>query len=400
MKKILSILLCFVIILSTAACSLNKSLTEQYADIVEEYENIYGVISKERNIFYGSDALGGLSYIDLIDFNGDGIDELLLIFDQCTNEKVMEGALTCHIYAENEGKATLVYDENLQTNDDLYWDCDFSGRTLLLSEYEGQHYIVLVEKETKELRDYPKRSYNYDTDTEEISYDYDFLSNSFTGFDGLAFNVVNKISEHKTYSEESNGFYMIDDELCSEEEYNSCKKEVTTYIECSTYFYNKINEHNNAIKQILGLTANVIDEATEKVTTITTAQSTTEPTTEATTEKVTSTTQAPTMTEPTTNAKKDMTLDEIADAIAAHYTAQRTDGGGFRVFSSEAEDTGDSYILIARNVPTPEEEAEMDRLFREEGIVPSANILAFTVTVEKATGKVVRSSDNDTWYLW
>lgn len=399
MKKIISILLCFVLVLSTAACSFSKTLTEQYADIVEDYENQYGIISKERNIIYGSDALGGLSYIDLIDFNGDGIDELLLIFDQCTNEKVMEGALTCHIYAEQDGKAIIVYDENLPVVQD-YFNSAFIGRTLWLSEDGDKSYIVIAEYETKELLDYPQYSYNYGTDTEEVDYEYDFKNYIYLGFDGTSFSTVCKTGFYEAFSEDKSDFYMVDDSLCSEQEYNNALKDVTQHIECSTYFYNKINEHNNAIKQILGLTANVVDETTEKVTTITTAQSTTEPTTEATTEKTTTTTSPPTTTEPTINVKKDMTLDEIADAIAAHYTAQRTDGGGFRVFSSEAEDMGDYYLLVARNVPTPEEEAEMDRLFREEGIIPSANVLAFTVTVEKATGKVVRSSDNDTWYLW
>lgn len=249
MKKIIIILLCCAFVFSAAACgSFGKSLTEQYVDIVEDYEKQYGVISKERNIIYGSDALGGLSYIDLIDFNGDGIDELLLIFDQCTNEKVMEGALTCHIYADNEGKATLVYDENLHVNDDIHWDCELTGRTLLLSEDEGQYFIVQVEEETKELRDYPKTEYNYDSERDEVSFDYDFLSNSFVGFDGSTFDVMKKTSHCKT-----DGFYMIDDNMCTEQEYNSSKKDVTKYIECSTYFYDEILAHNNSEKELLGI---------------------------------------------------------------------------------------------------------------------------------------------------
>ena len=79
MKRILCGVLCVVIVLLMTACgNSGETMTEQYAHIVTEYENQYGVISKERNIFYSSDALGGLSYIELIDFNADGKDELVL----------------------------------------------------------------------------------------------------------------------------------------------------------------------------------------------------------------------------------------------------------------------------------------------------------------------------------
>ena len=93
-----------------------------------------------------------------------------------------------------------------------------------------------------------------------------------------------------------------------------------------------------------------------------------------------------------------MTVDEISVAIASHYTAQRTDGGGYSCSSSEALDMGDYYSFVVRNVRSPEEEAEVDRLFKEEGVIPSANVIAFNVVVEKSTGKVTRT--DDIWYLW
>lgn len=401
MKKVICLLLCFLVLLSTTACDVGKSINEQYADIVKEYEELYGAISKDRDIFYSSDALGGVSYIDLIDFNGDGVLELLIIFDQCTNEKVMGGALTCHIYARIDNKATLVYNNELQvapvTNNFL-----LNGRTFLLSEVENKKYIVFADQETIELREYTRYSYNYGTKTEEVDFDYKFKIREYMAFDGNSFTTVGKVANCKDYPQDVGELFMVDDELCSETEYNNEFIEITEYIECSTYFYEELIEHNNTVKQSLGLAPMVVEEisknsttesATEKITvTETTKAETTEPTTQLeTTEIITSTEES---------VKKDMSAAEMAEAIAAHYTAQRTDGGGFNVSSSEASDKGDYYVFLVRYKCSPEEEAEMDRRFREEGIVPSANVLAFDVTVEKSTGKVVRSNDNDTWYLW
>lgn len=401
MKKIICLLLCFVVLLSTTACDIGKPINEQYADIVKEYEEQYGVISKDRDIFYSSDALGGVSYIDLIDFNGDGVLELLIIFDQCTNEKVMGGALTCHIYARIDNKATLVYNNELQvapvTNNFL-----LNGRTFLLSEVESKKYLVFTEEETVELREYPRYSYNYGTDTEEVDFDYKFNIREYVAFDGASFTTVGKVACCKDYPQDVGELFMVDDELCSEAEYNNEFEEITEYIECSTYFYEELIEHNNSVKQSLGIPVTEVEEssknsttesATEKITvTETTKAATTEPTTQLETTEIITTTEE--------SVKKDMSVDEMAEAISAHYTAQRTDGGGFKASSSEVSDKGDYYVFFVRYKCSPEEEAEMDRRYREEGIVPSANVLAFDVTVEKSTGKVVRSNDNDTWYLW
>lgn len=414
MRKILCVIFCFVFIISTAACgNFGKTLTEKYADIVKEYEDKYGIISKERNIFYSSDALGGLSYIDLIDFNNDGVDELVLIFDRCTYENVMEGALTCHIYAEVDGELSLVYDENLSI-DGKYGDTPYMGRTLLLANESGQVYIVVAERETVELSDYPRTEHDYTRNIDETKYDYTFFYTIYREFDGSAFVENCRAGECITYSDYED-MYRVDGQLCSEEKYNSSLKDVTEYIECSTYFYKKILAHNNDIKNRLGLSEFVVEETTAQQTTkgeetskksvsttqvITTTTTTSTNNTTATTPP--STTEAVTVLneEPTTSKKAIVTVDEMASAIAAHYSAQRTDGGGFSCSPNEAMDMGNYYTFAVRYVRSPEEEAEIDRLFREEGIIPSANVIAFDVVVEKDTGKVTRTNDNDTWYLW
>ncbi len=402
MKRIFCAVLCFAFVLLITACSNSgETMTEQYAHIVTEYENQYGVISKERNIFYSSDALGGLSYVDLIDFNADGKDELILIFDQCTYENVMEGALTCHIYADVNGKASLVYDENLSTVD-KYSKSGYMGRTLRFVAEGDNICLVIPEHETIELSDYPRKERNYETGLDEVRYDYTFFNESYLVFDGESFSAICKAGESLTYTSEYGDVYMLNNEMCSEQEYTDALKDITEYIECSTYFYQKLLEHNNEIKGLLGLAETVAEGAIIRlpVTTESISKMVGE-TTDDTVESNPSTASVATTTATTTVAtKNDLTVDEIAAAITSHYTAQRTDGGGFSCSLSEAMDMGDYYSFVVRNVRSPEEEAEVDRLFKEEGVIPSANVIAFNVVVEKSTGKVTRTDDNDTWYLW
>lgn len=397
MKRILCGVLCVVIVLLMTACgNSGETMTEQYAHIVTEYENQYGVISKERNIFYSSDALGGLSYIELIDFNADGKDELVLVFDQCTYENVMEGALTCHIYADVNGKAKLVYDENLSAIEKNS-SSRYMGRTLrLVAEGKGIG-IITSEYKTIELTDYPRKEHNYNDDTDEVKYDYTFFSEAYRVFDGESFSVACELGDGMTYSSEYGYLYMVDDELCSEQEYTDAQKDVIEYIECSTYFYQKLLEHNNETKVLLGLEETAVEGAVNRLTATTEASKTSG---ESTTSAIESNLSTTSVVATTTTVKKDMTVDEISVAIASHYTAQRTDGGGYSCSSSEALDMGDYYSFVVRNVRSPEEEAEVDRLFKEEGVIPSANVIAFNVVVEKSTGKVTRTDDNDIWYLW
>ena len=313
----------------------------------------------------------------------------------------MGGALTCHVYSKRDNKASLVYTEELQktrVNNNFL----LNGRTLLLAKEEDRFYLVNVFREHTQLSEYPHRVYNPDISDYETNCDYEFLNYEFIKLVEGSFVIAEyKIGKYKSDSGQYPDLWMYNDEICSEEKYEDLKSMIEL-VECSTYFYEDLVKHNNSVKQSLGLPVTEFEESSEKSTTETATEEptliqtteikTTEPATQEETTEIITTTEAP--------EKKDMSVEEMADAIAAHYTAQRTDGGGFNVNSSEASDKGDYYLFLVRYKCSPEEEAEMDRRFREEGIVPSANVLAFDVTVEKSTGKVVRSNDNDTWYLW
>ena len=196
MKKGLSVILCVVLVLLTSACGKPaeelEDINTQYTRLINKYEADYGTISKNRKAFCLNDALGGVSYIELIDFDNNGTDELVIIFDQNTKENNLNGALTCHVYAEIDGKATFVYENNLAIADIRTTvantiGCDFKGRTLCLTSENGKTGLLAVRMYTKELEYYPLKIYDSSKAEPVTTYEHSFLEYTYLSFNGTEF---------------------------------------------------------------------------------------------------------------------------------------------------------------------------------------------------------------------
>ncbi len=269
MKKFVSILLCFAFILSTAACEdFGKTLNEQYANIVTEYEEKYGAISLDRDIFALNDALGGVSYVELVDFDANGTDELLIIFDQNTKDNNLDGALTCHIYAEADGKATLVYDKNLAVADIRTTvantiGCEFKGRTLCFTSAEGKTGLLEVRMYTEELEHYPLKIFDSTKNEPVTTFEHSFLEYKYLSFNGTEF--VPDITVAVEKGSPSSNLFLLNGDTCSEITFNESKKPVTRYIEPSTYYLDRCLKQIDTVKSTLGMKPTVLNEYTPRV---------------------------------------------------------------------------------------------------------------------------------------
>lgn len=272
MKKFISIILCFTLTLLTAACSKTtespEDLNTQYTQLISKYEADYGTITKDRRSFCLNDALGGVSYIELIDFDNNGSDELLIIFDQNTKQNNLNGALTCHIYAEVDGKATFVYEQNLAIADIRTTvantiGCDFKGRTLCLTSDNGKTGIIDVRMHTIELEHYPLKIKDSSKSEPITTYNHSFLEYTYLSFNGTDFVADTTIAIEK--GSPSSNLFLLNGETCSEYTFNENKTPVTKYIEASTHLFDKALKQIDSTKAALGMEPTVLSEYTPQV---------------------------------------------------------------------------------------------------------------------------------------
>ncbi len=269
MKKFISIILCFVLVLLTAACgNTPKDLNSQFVEIIDKYESDYGTVTKDRKTFCLNDALGGVSFIDLIDFDGNGTDELLIIFDQNTKDNDLDGALTCHIYASTDGTATLVYNHNLAVADIRTTvantiGCDFKGRTLCLTSDGNKTGLLEVRMYTEELEHYPLKIYDSTKNEPVTTFEHSFLEYKYLTFNGTEFVEEKVIAIEK--GAPSSNLFLLNGETCSEITFNENKIPVTRYIEPSTYYFDRCLEQINGVKSTLGMESTVLSEYTPQV---------------------------------------------------------------------------------------------------------------------------------------
>ena len=267
MKKSLSVILCVVLVLLTSACGKPaeelEDINTQYTRLINKYEEDYGTITKERKAFCLNDALGGVSYIELIDFDNNGTDELVIIFDQNTKENNLNGALTCHVYAEIDGKATFVYENNLAIADIRTTvantiGCDFKGRTLCLTSENGKTGILAVRMYTKELEYYPLKIYDSSKAEPVTTYEHSFLEYTYLSFNGTEFVTDTTLAIEK--GAPSSNLFLLNGNTCSEFTFNESKKSVTRYIEASTHLYDKSLKQINDVKSTLGMEPTVLSK--------------------------------------------------------------------------------------------------------------------------------------------
>ena len=256
----------------TAACSKTtespEDLNTQYTQLIRKYEADYGTITKDRRSFCLNDALGGVSYIELIDFDNNSTDELLIIFDQNTKQNNLYGALTCHIYAEVDGKATFVYEQNLAIADIRTTvantiGCDFKGRTLCLTSDNGKTGIIDVRMHTIELEHYPLKIKDSSKSEPITTYNHSFLEYTYLSFNGTDFVADTTIAIEK--GSPSSNLFLLNGETCSEYTFNENKTPVTKYIEASTHLFDKALKQIDSTKAALGMEPTVLSEYTPQV---------------------------------------------------------------------------------------------------------------------------------------
>ena len=257
MKKVFSLFIGLVFILLTVSCSVPKeSLNEQYAHIIGEYETDHGTITTDREILPLNDALGGVSYLELIDFDSNGSDELLIIFDQNTKENNLNGALTCHIYADIGGTASLVYNKNLAVADIRTTvantiGCDFKGRTLGFTSDGNKTGLLEVRMYTEELKHYPLKIFDSTKNEPVEIFEHSFLEYKYISFNGTEFTEESSVAIEK--GSPSSNLFLLNGDTCSEITFQESKQPVTRYIEPSTYYFDRCLEQIDSVKATLGM---------------------------------------------------------------------------------------------------------------------------------------------------
>ncbi len=230
MKKAVIFLLCFTFIFSITGCSNTeestltdsteavttqesttekevisidtKTLYDEYLKIIKEYESTYGTITVERKAEATNDALGGVSYYTLIDFNADGTEELLIVFDNNTTENDLNGALSCNIHAFTGEKTELVYAEELETDETK----KLAGNVLWLA-HEGEKVHFVKHITTKKGK------------------------STFAGYKFLEFNGKEFVDYFETLCEngKEKPRYYINSEMVSQDEFIAKNRSVKRY---------------------------------------------------------------------------------------------------------------------------------------------------------------------------
>ena len=116
-------------------------VTEEYTylDVIEEYEERFGELYViEDETFYN--RLSGVVYAELIDFDGDGSDELIICFDEYPDVDGgyrYDSGLRYHIYTMKDGNASLVAVQNITIfgNGGIAYGVPFCVR-------DGKYYIM------------------------------------------------------------------------------------------------------------------------------------------------------------------------------------------------------------------------------------------------------------------
>ncbi|MBR5442018.1 MAG: hypothetical protein IKV44_03605 [Clostridia bacterium] len=257
MKRLISIILCVSVMLLTTACgSTQKDLTTQYCEIINKYENQHGTITTGRKTYCPNDALGGVSYLELIDFDANGTDELLIIFDQNSPEVDLGGALTCHIYADLDGTATRVYECNLAITDirtavSNTIGCDFTGRTLCFTEDGSKTGLLQVRMYTQEMEYYPLKIYDTEKAEPITTYNHSFLEYQYLSFNGTDFVTDRAVAVEK--GSPSSNLFLLDGSVCSEYTFNESKIPVARYVEPASLNFDKCLEGIDSVKTALGI---------------------------------------------------------------------------------------------------------------------------------------------------
>lgn len=168
------------------------SLNSAYYSIVENYNKEYGCSYLNNNSELP--CITGLAVVDLIDFNGDGTDELFLVYLRTVNERteddngnyisVAKEKYFCEIYTYNGQKALNVYQSE--------------GISNLSDSVDSAYCIIKNDGKEKKLC---TNSFSYSQRGRVMS-----SSSKILSFDGERFEPENKFSVDSEYG--YNSYYI------------------------------------------------------------------------------------------------------------------------------------------------------------------------------------------------
>ncbi|MBR5515062.1 MAG: hypothetical protein IKU52_02525 [Clostridia bacterium] len=177
----------------------------EYLRIIEEYEEKYGEIYVvEKESFYNN--IAGVSYAELIDFNGNGTKELLLCYDtkpEIEGDSDTDSGLRYEIFGTVNGKVRSLYKATPSLTGS-------GGNAFGVSIYESGGKYFVYEEYTPKNRVYTER------------YVYKSIQNG-------KFTVAGEFGCYYT-NYETAPEYVIEGQKCTETEYEAYKSKWNTYL--------------------------------------------------------------------------------------------------------------------------------------------------------------------------
>lgn len=183
-----------------------KTANELFTDKILEYQKKYGegeAVEIDDSSMFGT---RGVAYARLIDFDGDGQDELLIEYsDEPIENDNGATAAKVEVWAYRDGEIEKVYEPDTQ----VYTMC--AGVSLYVYEYDGTYGFkrYLHDGETINFKDVPN-GFNQSHDGYECE---------FNAYDGKSFSaIVGPVSIDDSKVEDINEVREFDAELFSSEE--------------------------------------------------------------------------------------------------------------------------------------------------------------------------------------
>ena len=183
-----------------------KTANELFTDKILEYQKKYGegeAVEIDDSSMFGT---RGVAYARLIDFDGDGQDELLIEYsDEPIENDNGATAAKVEVWAYRDGEIEKVYEPDAQ----VYTMC--AGVSLYVYEYDGTYGFkrYLHDGETINFKDVPN-GFNQSHDGYECE---------FNAYDGKSFSaIVGPVSIDDSKVEDINEVREFDAELFSSEE--------------------------------------------------------------------------------------------------------------------------------------------------------------------------------------
>ena len=165
--------------------AVTKTANELFADKIKEYQKKYGegeAVGPDENHYFG---IKGLAFAKLIDFDGDGQDELMLGFstEQATFENVAD-VVRAEVWAYKDGKIRKVYEPDV-----------FVGRQEALAAFNiytlnGKSMFVSYVLDGKEVKESDIPDFGASMPKTPFQYE-------LKGFDGNTFKVVSGPGSYK-----------------------------------------------------------------------------------------------------------------------------------------------------------------------------------------------------------